>query len=425
MHAYGEAHSGGPLNSKIKRQQRWILGLMGTITVHNRGGEMSNPKERPQSEEGGDSTSADNMVASSRIANRELQPAEKATARSDVLNIDMASAAEPPITWEHVVENGSAGISDSNSRKILTVEKLTDLLHQHGIASLRWCTSIRRRREKHKAQNEDYRERNEDKDSDAYDREHNVGLNYILRLTASSGSANSETNCEIERIRKIISAERIVGTPAKRYVLGSEIALALIIAAAGATRIRGGTGKSGPRTQLIPGDRNSQDLNSGNENSQDRDAQDRNAGDLPAGDATAGEQYFLSGRSGDINTERNNSTAHPRGKKQSARPKTIIASTDTLISIAEAFFYDPNVAWLIADLNQKITKESFMDGKRIVEVKSRQQIELPLREEIERFYRTRSDNERGENVITIVDETVIDSELLNSSLMKLLNPEEE
>src|SRR5207245_2929495 len=33
------------------------------------------------------------------------------------------------------------------------------------------------------------------------------------------------------------------------------------------------------------------------------------------------------------------------------RPTTMVSPRDTLVSIAEAFFHDPNLAWLIADLN--------------------------------------------------------------------------
>lgn len=350
---------------------------------------MSDQKKKQQSDNC--EISAEEPSDSSAIVARELLPTERIETKPGVLHVDMVSAAQPPITWEVVVEHGAAAKTcreennaESNTRKILTVEEFTELLHQNGIADLRWCSSMMRRSTKLRKSDKEAKEK--DAATDVYDQEHNCGLNYILRLGAMGGSLNEE----MERIRSMISTEKIVNASPKRYVLGSEIALALIIAAAGATRIRPATEKSALRPQLIPGDSNSQ-----------------------------------KGESADRIAENPGSAVNHAGIKPVTRPKTIITSTDTLISIAEAFFYDQNLAWLIADLNQKIIKESFLDGKRIVEVKSRQQIELPLREDIDRFYKTKSDHERGENIVTIVEDTVIDSELLNSSLMKLVRPEEE
>ena len=63
-----------------------------------------------------------------------------------------------------------------------------------------------------------------------------------------------------------------------------------------------------------------------------------------------------------------------------------------------------------------------MDGKRIIEIKSRQQIELPLWTDIEVFYKNKPSRARPEDLITIVQQTAIDAELLNDSLRKLLDP---
>lgn len=97
------------------------------------------------------------------------------------------------------------------------------------------------------------------------------------------------------------------------------------------------------------------------------------------------------------------------------RPTTFISSGDTLISIAERFFDNPNVAWLIADLNVEQAKESWIDEKRIVEFKNRQPICLPVDQEIAEFLLNRPKHARPENLITIVQKTQIDRELLESS----------
>jgi hypothetical protein len=213
----------------------------------------------------------------------------------------------------------------------------------------------------------------------------------------------------------------------KRFVLGSEIALAVIIAAAGAARLRVRTEKTRPRPELIPGGGSTGDAESrrqAGESAADIDGADQKIsiehtsssdGEISVSNSSErldSEQYLSEG-----------TTVKPANPR--TRPKTIIASTDTLVSLAEAFFYDRNVAWLIADLNKGVIKESWLDGKRIVELKSRQQIELPLREDIERFYRQRADHALAENLITIVEQAGVDSQLLSNSLAKLLEPEQE
>ncbi len=290
----------------------------------------------------------------------------------------------------------------------------------------------------------------------------------------------------------------------KRYILGSEIALAIIIAAAGATRIRTSVSNVGPNIELIPGtkptDSSTVDTKQGNLVQDGASSQQAEIKNRPIEKFTCSQEFigktFISGaeialaviigrmgtnriranfspantsvfeqshcitsavnqiadppiyelaaksttkdehqektsRAMDNDTESSDQRrVKPKQKKKLAnpaiiRPKTLVASTDTLISIAEAFFYDRNVAWLIADLNQSTLKETWMDGKRIIELKSRQQIELPVWDDIDKFYSSRPKYARPENLITIVDQSTIDSELLNSTLRKLLDPNQD
>ncbi len=98
------------------------------------------------------------------------------------------------------------------------------------------------------------------------------------------------------------------------------------------------------------------------------------------------------------------------------RPSVLMSAGDTLVSVAEAFFHDPNLAWLIADINQSRIKETRLDGKRVVEIRSRQQIDLPVWEDIVDFYRTHGSNARPDNIVTIVEETRLDVDVLQSTL---------
>ena len=90
------------------------------------------------------------------------------------------------------------------------------------------------------------------------------------------------------------------------------------------------------------------------------------------------------------------------------------------MSIAELFFHDANIAWLIADLNKDRLKETWISGKRIVELRARQLIELPIVDDISEFYRSRADYARPANIITIVEQSSIDDELLNRKLGKIV-----
>lgn len=99
-----------------------------------------------------------------------------------------------------------------------------------------------------------------------------------------------------------------------------------------------------------------------------------------------------------------------------SRPKILISMSDTLVGIAERYFHDANLGWLIADLNVTWSKETWIDGKRIVEFKNRQQIVLPLWEDVVCFYTRRTSNANPKNLVTVVVETAVSRELLDSEL---------
>lgn len=98
------------------------------------------------------------------------------------------------------------------------------------------------------------------------------------------------------------------------------------------------------------------------------------------------------------------------------RPTILISESDTLLTIAEEHFNDPNIAWLIADLNKGNCREHSMDGKRIVEFKSRQLITLPVWEDIVEFYQRMAEANNSDLLITIVQTTQLDREIVDSVL---------
>ncbi|MBX9691340.1 MAG: hypothetical protein K2Z81_03080, partial [Cyanobacteria bacterium] len=102
------------------------------------------------------------------------------------------------------------------------------------------------------------------------------------------------------------------------------------------------------------------------------------------------------------------------------RPKMMIGPGQTLEQIAESRYDDPDVAWLIADLNRHVMRESFLNGKRIVEFRSRQEIELPVFEDVQLFYRNRKKGQDSENLVTVIAERQIDREVVEHALNKVI-----
>jgi hypothetical protein len=102
------------------------------------------------------------------------------------------------------------------------------------------------------------------------------------------------------------------------------------------------------------------------------------------------------------------------------RPTWLINKGETLVSIAESLFQDANLGWLIADLNRERLKESFEDGKRIVEVRTREKLELPVAQDIVAFYRDRPKHADPDNLITIVVERHLDRQIVDGQLNMIL-----
>lgn len=102
------------------------------------------------------------------------------------------------------------------------------------------------------------------------------------------------------------------------------------------------------------------------------------------------------------------------------RPMWMIAPGETLDGIAETHYGNADLGWLIADLNMHVIRQTYIDGKRVVELRSRQQIELPVKEDIEKFYKSRAKEHCADNLITVVVERSIDREVVEQSIGKVI-----
>lgn len=421
---------------------------------------MSNSVDKPEDENSQDSTSATNADGEAIRSQREMvksddmertRPACKPSICQNISSHDLISAVSTPITWDNVVNPSSTSKQTANSietansidannsidttnsidtansidaatsiETAVTVDQFNQFLQMHGISHLNWYSTLQQAPElTPRSVKQYFRKKDSEKAKEVCSRydhvcNHDIDCNHDTDCNRNKEMQEYAPHQVLQNSTQVADLPNLANNPQtakdrnhlnqgfgsqKRYVFGSEIALAVIIAAAGATRIRKQIAMTGLRSELIPGDDNER-----RRFEEDARVEDNSSHPVPP---------EPSGRSGLIS------------KTRAIRPKVLIASDDTLISIAEAFFFDKDIAWLIADLNQGITKQTWVDGQLIVELKTRQQIELPLKEDVERFLKGNRPQTRTENLITIVEHSVVDSELLNDSLHKLLNPDQD
>lgn len=97
-----------------------------------------------------------------------------------------------------------------------------------------------------------------------------------------------------------------------------------------------------------------------------------------------------------------------------SRPSLIVCHGDSLEAIAERHFNDRRLGHLLADLNESVICQCWLDGKRIVRIKVGQVLLLPLLEDITAFHsRCRSNRDMvRRKLVTIVEDTEVSREVL-------------
>lgn len=202
----------------------------------------------------------------------------------------------------------------------------------------------------------------------------------------------------------------------KRELTGAEIAIAAIIAAAGVARTRPEDARI-PREPQPPGQKPvAQDGAGGH-------SLDVPIGFLPQfhveGDAVSLKGSGQGEEGGEKAALEKPEEVHSRvaaPQPVMLRPTCLISERDTLVSLAEELFHDANLGWLIADLNADRIRQSWVEGRRVVEINNRQELVVPVWQDIVEFYQNRSAAAVPENLVTIVIATQVDRELLDSAL---------
>ncbi|MBL0187099.1 MAG: hypothetical protein IPP97_15315 [Candidatus Obscuribacter sp.] len=101
------------------------------------------------------------------------------------------------------------------------------------------------------------------------------------------------------------------------------------------------------------------------------------------------------------------------------RPQVIVALGDTLTEIAARLYGDTNLAWLIAALNPQCQYHYHKD-RCLVRLKVRQVLSLPVFDDLKTFARQRKSYMVAANILTVVEDTAVNKEVLNQTFAALL-----
>lgn len=199
-----------------------------------------------------------------------------------------------------------------------------------------------------------------------------------------------------------------------KYITGPEIALSAIIALAGIAKLR--TDQSmwqTDSTALV----------------QNYGAQVYDTGKTFDSLSNSNSTLSAKGERGDCATSAAlNVTEHTAEKRKDEsetstsvfiRPKILVGTNDSLVSIAEQLFNDSGIAWLILQLNSDV-RPIEIEGKTVVRLRSRQEIFIPVYQDIIDFQKTRTKEMSGHNLITVVEENQIDREIIDLAISPML-----
>lgn len=98
------------------------------------------------------------------------------------------------------------------------------------------------------------------------------------------------------------------------------------------------------------------------------------------------------------------------------RQTIIIGINDCLNKIADTLFQDPNLGWLIADINKHRMSERTEGKLRVVSIAALQLLEMPREDEISQFKKSRPADYCAANLVTIVLQNTIDKTKLEETL---------
>jgi hypothetical protein len=146
-------------------------------------------------------------------------------------------------------------------------------------------------------------------------------------------------------------------------------------------------------------------------------------GDKTAAEKALAEGQFTAEQLAELEAQKQKDDDDARSKvhkyQARIRPTWLVRQGEDLCKLADHLFHDAKLGWLIADINAPNIKEMFDGKKRVVELRVRQKIELPVWQDIVEFHKLKIDFEIGD-LITLVTDTAIEAELMQNSLAPVL-----
>jgi hypothetical protein len=106
--------------------------------------------------------------------------------------------------------------------------------------------------------------------------------------------------------------------------------------------------------------------------------------------------------------------------KVCVRPIWFVSPGDTLSVIALRTLGDGKLGWLIADLNIQNVTESWIEGQRVIELRTMQRLELPVWEDIVEFQAHKPHDAAMENLVTIITERQIDRDAMTATMERAM-----
>lgn len=104
------------------------------------------------------------------------------------------------------------------------------------------------------------------------------------------------------------------------------------------------------------------------------------------------------------------------------RPKYMVQPGDTLTSIAEEVMHDAMLGWLILQINAGSIKAQWNGDICLTELEGRQEIELPIAQDIVEYYRSRpSVRFKNKRLVTTQKQGSFDREILVSNFRNVIN----
>jgi hypothetical protein len=208
--------------------------------------------------------------------------------------------------------------------------------------------------------------------------------------------------------------------PDKRYITGGELAFVAIMALASAARVRPGEnatefGLNQVRREYVLVEEDPW-FNADYVLDENIDKKKR----VKSEKGTSAVDKVTSATDEDTSVSTAKTSSEVPARRVLLRPQILVQEDDDLGDMAEALFNDRRLAHLIADINAKTIEEIYIQDKRVIKLSTRQRLSLPVHQDRVQYEKSSLWAGSAGPLVTIVESTAIDRELLDEGLSSML-----